>query len=589
MIEQTHPIASIRKPWLRLAVSLALLSSQTQTVLAESFSLPSAGDDLIGRIRHTKAHQEDTLIDIARRYSIGQDEMVMANPTVDRWLPKESTEVLIPQLFILPDAPRSGIVVNIPEMRLYYFPVRASARKTPVAAKTPAEPRKAASTTCKPTAAKPTSAAKLASGSQSSSAGTAKVSAKPTGTGNGKPPAKPTSTGGVKPPVKPTSAGNTKPPAKTCAATAAPAAPKPKPAPAEPSFESAGSGEVISYPVSMGRMDWRTPIGKTTVVNKQKDPSWTPPASIKREHAAKGDPLPDIVPPGPDNPLGKLAMRLGVSGYLIHGTDVAKADGIGMRVTHGCMRLYNEDIARLFPMVPVGSPVYLVNQPIKLGWKGSLLYMEASQPLDEDVGVPNHDPDEDVGKEQLRREDEQRSRFLKRIANTEIQKMKDRTGASVDMDKVRRYLDKPTGIPVVIGGTGSGWQTAAAGDEGMAPTTREDDPNLGSAGIKPRPIEAPAVIPTKSRTIAPPPARPESSPIDDAEPARATPRPYDEESIQEPVAQQQSSDELYTPDHPYRPGRDADSTEDRPADAKSLPYPSPEVVESASTETAEEE
>ena len=545
-----------------------LVSVQIQTALAESFSLPGAGDDLIGRIRHTKAHQEDTLIDIARRFSIGQDEMVMANPTVDRWLPKEGTDVLIPQLFILPDAPRAGIVVNIPEMRLYYFPVRASAaKKAPVAAAT----GKTSSITCKKPADKPASPAKPASA------------------GNGNPGGKTAGAGSAKTSAKPTQAPNTKSAAKPCVATPAP---RPAPAPvAAASYESAGSGEVISYPVSMGRMDWRTPIGKTTVVNKQKDPSWTPPASIKREHAAKGDPLPDVVPPGPDNPLGKFAMRLGVSGYLIHGTDVAKADGIGMRVTHGCMRLYNEDIAKLFPLVPVGSPVYLVNQPIKLGWRGSLLYLEASQPLDEDTGIPNHDPDENVSKEQLRREDEQRSRFLMRIANTEIQKMKDKTGASVDMDKVRRYLDKPTGIPVVIGGSGSGWQ-AAASDEGMAPAKQEDDPNLVAPGLKPGSRKPTAVIPPRPRSIAPAPARSESSATGEAEPVRATPRAYDEESISEPVVSRPSSDEFYTPDNPYRPAREASASpvdmEDRPADARSSPYPSPETVEPTSTEPEEE-
>ena len=581
MSRQSHTLSKSTQSWIRLAVSAALVSAQIQTALAESFSLPGAGDDLIGRIRHTKAHHEDTLIDIARRFSIGQDEMVMANPTVDRWLPKEGTDVLIPQLFILPDAPRAGIVVNIPEMRLYYFPVRASAAKRAAVA---TEPRKLAATTCKKPADKP------ASPEKSSHSGNGKTSAKPANAGSAKTPAKPAQTTSAKPAAKPTQTANTKTTAKPCVATPAP---RPAPAPvAAASYESAGSGEVISYPVSMGRMDWRTPIGKTTVVNKQKDPSWTPPASIKREHAAKGDPLPDVVPPGPDNPLGKFAMRLGVSGYLIHGTDVAKADGIGMRVTHGCMRLYNEDIAKLFPLVPVGSPVYLVNQPIKLGWRGSLLYLEASQPLDEDTGIPNHDPDENVSKEQLRREDEQRSRFLMRIANTEIQKMKDKTGASVDMDKVRRYLDKPTGIPVVIGGTGSGWQAAVTSDEGMAPAKQEDDPNLGAAGLKPRPIKPPAAIPPKPRSIAPPPPRPESSSRDDAEPVRATPRAYEEDSLPEPVAPRQSSDELYTPDNPYRPERESSAAtvdlEDRPADARSSPYPSPETVEPAPTEPEEE-
>ncbi|MFM2007361.1 MAG: hypothetical protein RLZZ09_3016, partial [Pseudomonadota bacterium] len=363
-------------------------------------------------------------------------------------------------------------------------------------------------------------------------------------------------------PKKPAAAPAASATAKTApgAKPAAPAKPAPAPA-AATSFTSAQTGEVITYPVSMGRMDWRTPIGKTTVVNKQKDPSWTPPASIKREHAAKGDPLPDVVPPGPDNPLGKFAMRLGVAGYLIHGTDAAKADGIGMRVTHGCMRLYNEDIAKLFPLVPVGAPVYLVNQPVKLGWEGNKLFMEVSQPLDEDVGITGHDPDEDVSKEQLQREDDQRSRFLMRIANSEIQKMKDKTDATVNMDKVRRAIDKPTGIPVVIGGKGSGWEQAAESDEGLAPLSGEEDPNKSALSEKP-------VAPTTrsgAGSVHIPAAR--------TAPRVAPPAP----------AGGTGGQPFYSPANPYKPVKEKPPVEDssytRPADAKTSPYPDESVTD----------
>jgi len=242
----------------------------------------------------------------------------------------------------------------------------------PAPAKTVASSaRKSAAPVCKPAAA--SSSQPVKSGAKPSAAGSKTQPTKSAPASAGK------SGSGAKTPVAPVKGASS--PAKGTAAKAAPAkAPVCQPAkkvevvqapvaPASPDFESAAMGQVITYPVSMGRMDWRTPLGMTRVVDKQKDPSWTPPASIKREHAAKGDPLPDVVPPGPDNPLGKYAMRLGVSGYLIHGTDAAKADGIGMRVTHGCMRMYNEDVAKLFPLVPVGAPVYLVNQPVKLGWK----------------------------------------------------------------------------------------------------------------------------------------------------------------------------------------------------------------------------
>lgn len=271
MLLKTIELARIKRreaAWLAIALMLAAPLNST----AEVFALPTDGSDLIGEIRYTKAKHEDTLIDIARKFSVGQDEIVMANPTVDRWLPGDGKDVLIPRQFILPDAPRSGVVINIPEMRLYYYPAQRKAKAT----------------------------------------------------------------------------------------------------------------QVISYPVSIGRMDWRTPLGATKIAQKVKDPVWVPPETIKQEHARDGDILPDVVPAGPLNPLGRFAMRLGVPGYLIHGTGTDKAYGIGMRVTHGCIRMYPEDIERLFPLVNVGTPVHLVNQPVKLGWSAGVLYMEVHQPLDED-------------------------------------------------------------------------------------------------------------------------------------------------------------------------------------------------------------
>jgi hypothetical protein len=213
------------------------------------------------------------------------------------------------------------------------------------------------------------------------------------------------------------------------------------------------------------------------------------------------------------------------------------------------MRLYNEDIAKLFPLVPVGAPVHLVNQPIKLGWEGNKLYMEVSQPLDEDVGISPHDPDDNISKEQLAREDAQRSSFLMRLANSEIQKQKDK-GASVNMDKVRRAIDKPTGIPVVIGGNGSGWQQAAESDEGLAPIAQEEDPNKSALDAQP----------SKSSRSAPTAAVPA---------ARAPARSYDPAP-----APADASEEFYSPATPYRPSRTIQAEPvERPADAMSSPYP----------------
>jgi L,D-transpeptidase ErfK/SrfK len=285
---------------------------------AEVFNIPAPGSELIGEIQYTKARHEDTLLDIAREFSLGQDEIVMANPTVDRWLPGDGAEVLVPRRFVLPEAARRGIVLNIPEMRLYYF------------------------------------------------------------VGGGK---------------------------------------------------TTGPTQVISYPVSIGRMDWRTPLGLTRVVQKLKDPVWRPPASIKKEHAADGDFLPDVVPAGPMNPLGRFAMKLGVTGYLIHGTGADKEYGIGMRVTHGCIRMYPEDIEQLYPKVPVGTPVNLVNQPVKLGWEGDDLYIEVSQTLDED----RMSYDE-----------------LLALAMNLISKKTAKRSVVLDGAVLKRALETPSGVPVVI-------------------------------------------------------------------------------------------------------------------------------------------
>jgi L,D-transpeptidase ErfK/SrfK len=254
---------------LRTLVLTALLT-WTSLLPAETLIRPPADVDLIGEMRSVAAAHEDTLLDIARRFDIGQDEIVLANSDIDRWLPGEGTRVVVPTRYILPRAERRGLVLNVPEMRLYYFP--------------PARP---------------------------------------------------------------------------------------------------GQLETVqTYPVSIGRLDWTTPQGRTTVVAKTTHPDWYPPESIRLEHAADGNPLPDVIPSGPDNPLGKYALRLGLPGYLIHSTN--KPYGVGMRVTHGCVRMYPEDIEVLFPEVSVGTPVQIVNQPVKVGWLGDTLFIEVHPPLDED-------------------------------------------------------------------------------------------------------------------------------------------------------------------------------------------------------------
>ena len=142
-----------------------------------------------------------------------------------------------------------------------------------------------------------------------------------------------------------------------------------------------GQRVVMTFPIGIGKVGWATPEGTTTVVSKRKKPWWTPPASVRKEHAAAGDPLPAKVPPGPDNPLGAYAMNLGWQSYLIHGTN--KPAGVGLRASHGCIRMYPEDIASIFDRIPVGTKVTVVNQPLLHRWQGGNLYVQ-SYPTHED-------------------------------------------------------------------------------------------------------------------------------------------------------------------------------------------------------------
>ena len=149
-----------------------------------------------------------------------------------------------------------------------------------------------------------------------------------------------------------------------------------------PPAEDGEPRQVWTYPIGIGRVGWETPLGATRVVDKARDPQWYVPASVRREHAEMGDPLPAVVPPGPDNPLGTRVLKLDMPGYLIHGTN--QPYGVGMRVSHGCVRLYPENIERLYAMVPVGEPVMIINEPYQLGKRDGLLFFEAHPPLQDD-------------------------------------------------------------------------------------------------------------------------------------------------------------------------------------------------------------
>lgn len=268
-----HPEGLLRRTAGSLVVCLALAFAAS----AHAATYPLVeGQDFIGEYAETAATAGDTLIDLAQRHGLGFEEMVNANPGLDPWLPRPGARVRLPTRRVLPPGPREGIVINLPEHRLYYYPpARAGQPRT-----------------------------------------------------------------------------------------------------------------VTTYPVSIGKMDWRTPIGLTRIAAKVRDPAWYPPKSVRDEHARRGDVLPQVVPAGPDNPLGRFAMRLGITGgsYMIHGTN--NPAGVGMQVTHGCMRLYPADIEALFAVVPVDTPVRIINEPFKIGWSEGQPWIEVHPPLQEDAVAP---------------------------------------------------------------------------------------------------------------------------------------------------------------------------------------------------------
>jgi len=183
----------------------------------------------------------------------------------------------------------------------------------------------------------------------------------------------------------------------------------------------------VTFPIGIGREGWSTPLGKPRIVDKTKDPYWVVPDSILQEHAARGDPLPNVVPPGPENPLGRYSLRLGFPGYLIHGSN--RSFGVGTRISHGCIRLYDDDIEYLYRMVPIDTPLRVVNQPYKAGWQGRALFVEAHQPL----------------AEQLREQGPNFTPLVEAIVDALGER-----GAQVDWDTARRIAGAHTGIPTEI-------------------------------------------------------------------------------------------------------------------------------------------
>jgi L,D-transpeptidase ErfK/SrfK len=183
-----------------------------------------------------------------------------------------------------------------------------------------------------------------------------------------------------------------------------------------------GQPQVVqTYPIGIGRVGWETPLGATTVVAKAINPVWYVPASIRREHAEIGDPLPSVVPAGPDNPLGTHVLKIDIPGYLIHGTN--QPYGVGMRVSHGCVRLYPENIELLYSLVNIGEPVRIINEPFLIGRLGDELYFESHAPLEEDPVNPEERLDnlfesyDDVPDITLGRDDRDQMRTVVSISN----------------------------------------------------------------------------------------------------------------------------------------------------------------------------
>lgn len=144
-------------------------------------------------------------------------------------------------------------------------------------------------------------------------------------------------------------------------------------------YQPKEENKVYIFPVGIGKEGWETPIGEMKIVKKTKDPTWVVPQSIYSFRESIGDKITRTVPPGPDNPLGKYALRLSQGGYLIHGTNLPT--GVGRRTSAGCIRLYETDIEILYNLVEVGTKVIIINQPYKAGWMGKKLYLEAHMPL----------------------------------------------------------------------------------------------------------------------------------------------------------------------------------------------------------------
>jgi len=280
----------------------------------------AAEQDIVGHVQITTAAKEDTLTDIARRFNVGYEEIVRANPGVDPWLPGEGKSIVVPTQFILPTAPREGVIINVAAMRIYYFPAH-KAGEAPL---------------------------------------------------------------------------------------------------------------VYTHPIGIGKVGWKTPEGVTKITRRQKNPIWHVPVSVIKEHKENGEDLDAVIGPGPDNPLGRYAFYLAWSSYLIHGTN--KPAGVGLRSSHGCIRLYPEDIESFYDMIPIGTQVRVVDQPFLFGWQDGDLYMQATGPLEDD----SHD-----GKQA-------QADGLPKAQQARIEKQLKHHERTLNLELVTALANEPRGISVAV-------------------------------------------------------------------------------------------------------------------------------------------
>ena len=219
---------------------------------------------VVGEIKTITINYSESVPDIANRFKTGYQDLLIANPDSHNWMPEINSKYVIPSMYILPQKKYNGIILNLAELRIYYY---------------------------------------------------------------------------------------------------------------MPSSDLYEGTRVLTYPVGIGRLDWKTPLGETFIRYKVKNPDWYPPKSIIKEHEDDGEILPRVVKSGPNNPLGAYALKLDVDGgYLLHGTN--KKYGIGMKVSHGCIRLRNDDIKTIFHNVSIGTKVKIVDIPIKIGIYKNFLYIE---------------------------------------------------------------------------------------------------------------------------------------------------------------------------------------------------------------------